>query len=99
MRIVCWLKSISFSIFLDNYIINGLFYENSLYKIVTLKRPYFDWEKYVFVCVEVHNNFTCISLENDRSSNAPYAAKSLGVTSTSQAKNGVSMVYSVVSAM
>ena len=78
---------------------NGLFYENSLYKIVTLRHPYFDWKKYVFVCVEIHNNFTCIYLENDRPSNAPHVVKSLAVTSTSQAKNGVSMVCSVVYAM
>ena len=78
---------------------NDLFYENSLYKIVTFKRPYFDGKKYVFVCVEVHNNFTCISLENDRPSNAPHVARSLAAISTSQAKNGVSMECSVVSAM
>ena len=78
---------------------NDLFYENSLYKIVTFKRPYFDGKKYVFVCVEVHNNFTCISLENDRPSNAPHVARSLAAISTSQTKNGVSMECSVVSAM
>ena len=78
---------------------NGLFYENSLYKIVTPKSSCFDRGKYVFVYVEVHNNFTCIYLENDRSSNAPHVVKSLAVTSTNQAKNGVSMACSVVSAM
>jgi hypothetical protein len=78
---------------------NALFYENSLYKIATLKRPYFDWEKYVFVCAEVHNNFTCISLENDRPPIAPYAVNSLAAISTSQAKNGVSMACCVASAM
>ena len=78
---------------------NNLFCEKSLYKIVTLKRPHFDREEIVFVCVEVHNSFTCISLENDKSSNAPLVAKSLAAISTSQAKNGVSMACCVASAM
>jgi hypothetical protein len=69
---------------------NNLFYENSLYKLVTLKRSYLIGRKYVFVYVEVHNNFTCISLENDRSLIALFVVKSLAVTNTSQAKIGIS---------
>jgi hypothetical protein len=78
---------------------NNLFYENSLYKLVTLKRSYLIGRKYVFVYVEVHNNFTCISLENDRSLIALFVVKSLAVTNTSQAKIGISTACSVVYAM
>src|SRR5829696_2767379 len=54
---------------------------------------------YIFVCAKVSNNFTCTSLEKNKSSIALYAAKSLGVTSTNQAKNGVLRACSADSAI
>jgi hypothetical protein len=60
---------------------------------------YTDRRIYIFVCAEVSNNFTCISLEKNKSLIALYAAKSLGVTSTSQVKNGVLRACSAASAI
>ena len=54
---------------------------------------------YIFVCAEISNNFTCTSLEKGKSLIALYAAKSLGVTSTNQAKNGVLRACSADSAI
>ena len=54
---------------------------------------------YIFVCADTCINFTCTYLEKDKSLIAQYAAKSLGVTSTSQAKNGVLRVCSAASAI
>jgi hypothetical protein len=55
--------------------------------------------KYIFVCAEISINFTCTSLEKDKSFIVLCAVKSLGVTSTSQAKNGVLRACSAVSAI
>jgi hypothetical protein len=60
---------------------------------------YTDRRIYIFVCAEVSNNFTCISLEKNKSLIALYAVKSLGVTSTSQVKNGVLRACSAASAI
>jgi hypothetical protein len=54
---------------------------------------------YIFVRVEVSNNFTCASLKKNKSLNALYAGKNLGVTSTNQAKNGVLRVCSAAYAI
>lgn len=52
-----------------------------------------------FCIPEISNNFTCTSLEKNKSLIALYAAKSLGVISTSQAKNGVLRACSAAYAM
>ena len=54
---------------------------------------------YIFVRVKISNNFTCASLEKDKSLIALYAAKNLGVTNTSQAKNGALRVCSAAYAI
>ena len=54
---------------------------------------------YIFVCAKISNNFTCTYLEKNKSLIALYAAKSLGVTGTSQAKNGVLKACSADSAI
>src|SRR5919112_6895344 len=51
--------------------------------------PYHCRRTYIFVCDEICNDFACTSLEKSKSSIALYAEKSLAVTSTSLAKNGV----------
>jgi hypothetical protein len=55
--------------------------------------------KYIFVRVKISNNFTCTSLEKNKSSVALYAAKNLAATSISQAKNGVLRVCYVAYAI
>lgn len=54
---------------------------------------------YIFVRDEICINFTCTSLEKDKSFIALYAVKSLDVTSTSQTKNGVLRACSAASAI